>query len=224
MQRPTAILLVLMGGGVVLWGATRGPSRACADARAQHRLAETICASTDGSGGHGGSSGYYHSGISGSAKPWQPAGGGRLRRHRPCRGGGKLSDAAPSARRRSDWREHARTLGFAFAEIAGEPYWDETACWEFTADEVDTLEAATGELERLARLAADDAVRHDRHDMLGIPQAVWPLVAESWRRMEPSLYGRMDLRWDGASPPKLLRTMPTHRPRCMKAPWSSGNG
>jgi hypothetical protein len=68
MRRPTAILLVLMGGGVVLWGATRGPSRACADARAQHRLdAETICASTGGSGGHGGSSGYYHSGSSGSA-------------------------------------------------------------------------------------------------------------------------------------------------------------
>ena len=64
---------------------------------------------------------------------------------------------------RPDWREHARTLGFAFAEIAGEPYWDETACWEFTADEIDALEAATAELERLARLAADDAVRHDRH-------------------------------------------------------------
>ena len=105
---------------------------------------------------------------------------------------------------RPDWREHARTLGFAFAEIAGEPYWDETACWEFTADEIDALEAATAELERLARLAADDAVRHDRHEMLGIPQAVWPLVAESWRRQEPSLYGRMDLRWDGTSPPKLL--------------------
>ena len=72
---------------------------------------------------------------------------------------------------RPDWREHALALGFAFAEIAGEPYWDETACWEFTADEIDTLEAATAELERLARLAADDAVRHDRHEMLGIPQA-----------------------------------------------------
>ena len=68
MRRPTAILLVLMGGGVVLWGTTKGPSRACADARAQHRLdAEAICASTGGSGGHGSSSGYYHSGTGGSA-------------------------------------------------------------------------------------------------------------------------------------------------------------
>ena len=105
---------------------------------------------------------------------------------------------------RADWRERARALGFAFAEIAGEPYWDETACWEFTAAEVDTLEAATAELERLARAAADHAVRADRHALLGIPDAAWPLVVQSWERQEPSLYGRMDLRWDGTGQPRLL--------------------
>ena len=41
-------------------------------------------------------------------------------------------------------------MGFAFAEIAGEPYWDETACYRFTAAEVDTLEAATAEIERMS--------------------------------------------------------------------------
>jgi hypothetical protein len=67
MRRPTAIVLVLMGGGVVLWGATKGPSRACIDARDQHRHdAEAICAATGGSGGHGGSGGYYHSGTGGA--------------------------------------------------------------------------------------------------------------------------------------------------------------
>jgi hypothetical protein len=67
MRRPTAIMLVLMGGGVVLWGATKGPSRACIDARDQHRHdAEAICAATGGSGGHGGSGGYYHSGTGGA--------------------------------------------------------------------------------------------------------------------------------------------------------------
>jgi glutathionylspermidine synthase len=29
---------------------------------------------------------------------------------------------------RPDWRDRARRLGFAFAEIDGHPYWDETAC------------------------------------------------------------------------------------------------
>jgi glutathionylspermidine synthase len=105
---------------------------------------------------------------------------------------------------RPDWRDRARVLGFAYAEIAGEPYWDETACWEFTAAEVDTLDDATAELERLARQAAEYAIRHDRRATLGIPEAVWPLLIRSWERQEPSLYGRMDLRWDGTGAPQLL--------------------
>ena len=105
---------------------------------------------------------------------------------------------------RHDWRDRARTLGFSYAEIAGEPYWDETACWEFTADEVDVLDDTLAELERLTRLAAAEAIRRGSHAMLGIPQAVWPLLVRSWERQEPSLYGRMDLRWDGSGPPKLF--------------------
>ncbi len=55
---------------------------------------------------------------------------------------------------RRDWRERARALGFAYADIAGEPYWDETACWEFTAGQIDHLDDTLAELERLCRLAA----------------------------------------------------------------------
>jgi glutathionylspermidine synthase len=105
---------------------------------------------------------------------------------------------------RPDWRDRAHALGFAYAEISGEPYWEETACWEFTSGEVDTLESATAELERLALAAADHAISHGRHAILGIPETAWPLLVRSWERREPSLYGRMDLRWDGTGPPKLL--------------------
>jgi glutathionylspermidine synthase len=105
---------------------------------------------------------------------------------------------------RHDWRDRARELDFSYAEIAGEPYWDETACWEFTAAEVDVLDDTLAELERLTRLAAAEAVKRGDHASLGIPAAVWPLLARSWERQEPSLYGRMDLRWDGTGPPKLL--------------------
>ncbi len=105
---------------------------------------------------------------------------------------------------RTDWRERARALDFAFAEIAGEPYWDETAYWRFSAAEVDALEDATNELHRLCLLAADHAVRTDRRALLGIPEAAWPMVVRSWERQEPSLYGRMDLRWDGVGWPALL--------------------
>jgi glutathionylspermidine synthase len=105
---------------------------------------------------------------------------------------------------RRDWRERAATLGFSYAEIAGEPYWDETACREFTPEEIDTLDDATAELERLALAAADHAVSQGRRAILGIPETVWPLLVRSWDRQDPSLYGRMDLRWDSCGPPRLL--------------------
>jgi len=105
---------------------------------------------------------------------------------------------------RPDRLERARRLGFTYADIAGEPYWDETACYRFTAAEVDALDDATAELERITREAVAFAVRSNLNRPLGIPDAVWPLVKQSWQQGEPSLYGRMDLRWDGKGPPKLL--------------------
>jgi glutathionylspermidine synthase len=105
---------------------------------------------------------------------------------------------------RPDMRAHAERLGFAFAEIAGEPYWDETACYAFTAGQIDTLEAATAELDLRCMEAAAHAVAHDLNGPLGIPDGAWPIVKQSWQRGEPTLYGRMDLRWDGTGEPKLL--------------------
>ncbi len=105
---------------------------------------------------------------------------------------------------RPDWQSRAAALGFTYANVDGGSYWDETACWELTEADVMVLDTATAELDRLCMLAMDHAVRAGRHDILGIPQAAWPMVENSWRRRDPSLYGRMDLRWDGVSPPKLL--------------------
>ncbi len=105
---------------------------------------------------------------------------------------------------RPDRQARFAAIGFGFAEIAGQPYWDETACWAFSAAEIDTLDDATMALERLCLAAVDHAVRRGAHAALGIPEAVWPLVVRSWDAQEPSLYGRMDLRWDGSGPPKLL--------------------
>lgn len=105
---------------------------------------------------------------------------------------------------RPDRQERARRMGFAFAEIEGEPYWDETAYYRFTAAEIDVLEQATAELEARMREATDYAIRNGLSGPLGIPDGAWALVKRSWERQEPSLYGRMDLRWDGTGPPKLL--------------------
>jgi len=105
---------------------------------------------------------------------------------------------------RVGYRARFAQLGFTYADVGGTAYWDETAAWELTADEVDMLDATTQELHRLSMLAGEHAITHALHEVLGIPARTWPAVVASWRRGDPSLYGRMDLRWDGASPPQLL--------------------
>lgn len=108
---------------------------------------------------------------------------------------------------RADWREHVeRDLGFSFHTIGGKPYWDETACYAFTAAQVDDLEAATAELEQMALelvnrvvLAGDSA-----YDRLRIPMIARSAIERSWTMGEKNLYGRFDLRYDGEGAPKLL--------------------
>jgi glutathionylspermidine synthase len=107
---------------------------------------------------------------------------------------------------RDDWRTTAETCGFDFHTIDGERYWDERAYYAFSLDEIERqIEAPTGEigamcLELVAR-AIDDEEYLRR---LKIPEAFWPLLSESWRRDEASLYGRLDLSFDGRGPAKLL--------------------
>ncbi len=102
---------------------------------------------------------------------------------------------------RHDWRDRARALDFSYAEIAGEPYWDETACWEFTAAEIDTLDDALAELERLTRLAAAEAVRRDAHALLGVPETAWPLLdaVVGTRGAQPLWPHGFALGWHGTS-------------------------
>lgn len=79
-----------------------------------------------------------------------------------------------------------------------------TAFYEFTAPEVDLLEAATNELERMTLEAARHIIDHQLYDRMGIPDHARPLIESSWEAHPPSLYGRFDFAFDGSGPPKLL--------------------
>jgi glutathionylspermidine synthase len=107
---------------------------------------------------------------------------------------------APRAR----WQEKVEELGLSFHTIGGDLYWDEGACYRFGADEVDTLEAATAELHERALEAVGRVVEKRDFARFQIPQPFHEAVVRSWRDEEPSLYGRMDLSWDGRGEPKLL--------------------
>jgi len=103
---------------------------------------------------------------------------------------------------RPDWKEKVEKLGFVF-HTAESLYWDESICYKFTAAEVDVLEAATNELQRICLEAVQHVIDKDLFSSLHIPEPYIPLIKNSWEREDLSLYGRFDLRYDGTSPPKM---------------------
>jgi glutathionylspermidine synthase len=52
--------------------------------------------------------------------------------------------------------------------------------------------------------AVEQVVLMERYADFGLPEWSWPHIAESWRRSDPHVYGRFDLRYDGRRPAKLL--------------------
>ncbi len=107
---------------------------------------------------------------------------------------------------RGDWKAQADSLGFTFHTIDGAPYWDESACYRFTLQQIeDDIEDPSGEIEKMCfdvvRRAVDSEEVMQR---LAIPEAFWDYIRTSWRNGEKNLYGRLDLSYDGTGPAKLL--------------------
>jgi glutathionylspermidine synthase len=107
---------------------------------------------------------------------------------------------------RDDWRATAEQTGFDFHTIDDERYWDERAYYAFTLDEIEAgIEAPTGEIDAMCLELVGHAIDDERTlRRLKIPEAFWPLISDSWHRDEASLYGRLDLSFDGRGPAKLL--------------------
>jgi glutathionylspermidine synthase len=65
---------------------------------------------------------------------------------------------------RSDWRELADKVGFVFHSTGDAPYWDESAYYAFTLEEIERdLEAPTAALDGLCRELGRTR-RHRRRD------------------------------------------------------------
>ncbi|MGD1715046.1 glutathionylspermidine synthase family protein [Dapis sp. BLCC M172] len=114
--------------------------------------------------------------------------------------GGNTTNLFPCA----NWQQKCEAVGFHFYNMYGEPYWYESACYHFSASEINELEAATNSLQELYIEAAERIIAEDHFSQLCIPPELAELCRQSWERDEPSLYGRFDLAYDGVNPPKLL--------------------
>jgi glutathionylspermidine synthase len=128
---------------------------------------------------------------------------------------------------RRGWQAEMETIGFRYHSIGAEggtgTYWDESRCYRFSTAEIETLEAATAELHEMALNAAQHVVAANRFEEFAIAPAWRPIVARSWQAFlddKPqglSLFGRMDLSYDGAAAPKLLEYNADTPTACLEA-------
>jgi glutathionylspermidine synthase len=98
---------------------------------------------------------------------------------------------------RATWVNDVQALGLVYCFTGDRPYWDESVYYQFTTEEVDRLEAATRELQRLCLLAGQHIIDANRFAELGIPSAAVDAIRQTWNAEPPAIYGRFDLAYDG---------------------------
>ncbi|MBN3453490.1 putative glutathionylspermidine synthase [Mycolicibacterium mageritense DSM 44476 = CIP 104973] len=111
---------------------------------------------------------------------------------------------------RAGWEQIVADQGMCYgtpardAAGADRPYWDESVHYVFDMDEVLSIEASVEVLHSMCLEAVEQVVLTERYRDFGLPEWSWEHIEKSWRRSDPHLYGRFDLRYDGRRPPVLL--------------------
>jgi glutathionylspermidine synthase len=109
---------------------------------------------------------------------------------------------------RNHWQQTVESQGLTFHTLEnGTPYWDESAAYQFTAAEIDTLEAAGYALQEMCLAAAQNIIDEKRYAELDIPDFAVEAIEWAWNSEPPAIYGRFDVSWAGAesgASPKLL--------------------
>ncbi len=105
---------------------------------------------------------------------------------------------------RKDWQNQIERLGFDYHSPDGTKYWDESACYSFTASEIDGIEDVTNALEAMCLEAVEYIISNKLYARMKIPPIAIPYIEQSWRGGERNIYGRFDLAYDGEQAPKLL--------------------
>jgi len=94
---------------------------------------------------------------------------------------------------RADWQEKVESMGFTFHA----DYWDESAYYKLTAQQVDDIEAATNELEQKCFEVVSYVIDQNLFAQIGISDMAARKIAQSWAAREKNIYGRFDFGYDG---------------------------
>ena len=106
--------------------------------------------------------------------------------------------------KRHDWQKKVEEQGLIFHTEGTHTYWNESAAYEFSLEQIEEIEKAAVALHTMCLAAVGVAINRGLLPKLGIPATAIPMIEDSWKKQEPSLYGRFDLAYDGIHPPKLL--------------------
>jgi glutathionylspermidine synthase len=106
---------------------------------------------------------------------------------------------------RPHWRESASEYGFNFHTMHGEAYWDESAYYQFSLQQIERdIEAPTEELHQMCLEVVNKVVSNELLlKKFQIPETHWDFIRNSWLAKEGSLYARIDLAYGGSGPAKL---------------------
>ncbi|MGW0663764.1 glutathionylspermidine synthase family protein [Streptodolium elevatio] len=114
---------------------------------------------------------------------------------------------------RPDWKHLVESQGMLYVTTrldgGGEvPYWFENAYYRFTLPEIDRLEQVTRELHEMCVSAARHVLERGDLAAFALPEDARAYLLRTLDEDHPSLYGRFDLAWGGATggiaEPKLL--------------------
>jgi len=94
---------------------------------------------------------------------------------------------------RANWQGIVEEMGFTFHA----DYWDESAYYKFTSNQIDLIEEATNQLEQKCFGVINHVIDNNLFQKIGIPDVAARKITESWRARERNIYGRFDFGYDG---------------------------
>lgn len=129
--------------------------------------------------------------------------------------------------KRPNFEKQLESIGFNYWNLPSgpnmDPYWQEGVTYAFSETQVDKIQAASQELHDMSI----DMVRHmvksgDYPAYFGLNNNAIELIEQSWKRSDPSIYGRFDLVYDGKDEIKMLEyngDTPVSILECSVAQW-----
>jgi phage pi2 protein 07 len=94
---------------------------------------------------------------------------------------------------RQGWQQKIEDQGFVYYK----DYYNESAAYAFHAGQIDALEEATEEIFRMCSEVVKHVIDNKLWAACHIPEAYAEMITASWQSHAPSLYGRMDLAYNG---------------------------